>query len=168
MKSTVFVILFSLICSYGFAQNTKRSSLFLHAEYQLLKYDYLTVGLGYQPRKTKLVAERSHPKYSFVGWTLNYSKKLGNSDWGVSVQNIMYTASTSGPFGMGVEGNFKSVNNKNHFGIKPLIGLSFPVISVMYAYNFDFYEVKSERISQHELIVGIRVPVLQRKRKRAR
>jgi hypothetical protein len=123
----------------------------------------LTVGIGFQPKKTLLQATRKHSKYSFIGWTANYSKAIKNSDWGASVQTIIYTGSASGPFGIGLEGNYKSVNNTDHYCFKPLIGLSFPIISIMYAYNFDFYKIKTDRINQHEIILGIRLPVLRQK-----
>ncbi len=161
-RRIIVTILTLLIGTSVFSQN--RQALFMQAEYQFLKYNYLTIGLGFQPKKSLLQATRKHPKYSFIGWTANYSKKLENSDWGASIQTIMYTASTSGPFGIGLEGNYKSVNNTNHFAFKPLIGLSFPIVSIMYGYNFDFYKTKSERINQHELILGFRFPLISKKK----
>lgn len=150
------IILITTNCLFG--QNRRNiRSIFIHTEYQLLNYNFLNVGLGYQPRKNMVYFARSNPKFSFIGWTVNYTKKLENKDWGASIQAISYSGSHDGPFGLGIEVNYKSVNNKDHFCFKPLIGLSFPVFSIMYAYNIDFYDVKSERINQHELILGLRL-----------
>ncbi len=168
MRQLSFLILTFFLYTDCFGQrksnNDNIRSLFIQTEYQFLKYDYLTFGLGFQPKRTLLQAERRHSKYSFVGWTINYSKKLENADWGASIQTILYTSTADGPFGIGLEGNYKSVNNTDHFCFKPLIGLSFPFVSIMYAYNFDFYKIKADRINQHELILGLRLAILRQKK----
>jgi hypothetical protein len=160
-KYIATIILTIIIFSAAYSQN--RQALFCQTEYQFLKYNYWTVGFGFQRPKPLLQANRMNPKYSFFGWTVNYSKTLNNADWGVSVQSIAYTGCVDGPFGIGLEGNYKSVNSTDHYCFKPLIGLSFPVISIMYAYNFDFYKIKADRINQHEIILGIRVPLIRKK-----
>lgn len=121
----------------------------------------MTVGLGYQPKKTMVTLTRKHTKFTFLGWAFNYSKKLENSDWGASVQTIAYAGTANGPGAIGLEGNYKSINQTNHLSFKPLIGLSFPIVSLMYAYNFDFYKIKADRVSQHELILGLRLAMIR-------
>lgn len=86
---------------------------------------------------------------------------FNNKDWGLAIQSVGYSGSYEGPLGLGIEFNYKSVNQANHFGLKPIIGLSFPIWSIMYGYNFDLYKPKSERISQHEFILGFRIRVLK-------
>jgi hypothetical protein len=70
---------------------------------------------------------------------------------------VIYSGYAVSPAGIGLELNYKSVAQGHHFGIKPMIGLSFPIVSIMYAYNFDFYKEKEERLSQHEIILGFRL-----------
>ena len=136
-----------------------KRSVFVQAEFQFFKYNYFTVGFGYMPRNTMLSFARQSRKYGFNGWTFNYSKKPENSDWGTSVQTIGYSGTFNAPVSVGLEINYKSVSNKDHYSFKPLVGLSCPFVSLMYAYNFDFYKTKAERIKQHELILGLRFAV---------
>ena len=130
-----------------------------------MAYDYLILGPGFQPKKPLLVVQRKHPNHGFNGWTINLSKTFNLSDWGASIQRVINSSTCAGPIGIGLEFNYKSIENTNRFGFKPLIGLSFPLICVSYAYNFDFYNVASERLNQHELIVGFRFPLLKRMKK---
>jgi hypothetical protein len=160
------ILTLAILCTTPlFGQRPKNNrSVFIQTEYQFLNYNYLTVGLGYQPRKTLLTVTRKNSKYSFIGWTVNYSKKLENSDWGASIQNVLYSGTENGPLGIGIEINYKSINQTDHFGAKPLIGLSFPLVSIMYAYNFDFYKTESERINQHEIILGLRLAIFRQRK----
>ena len=159
MKNVLLIIIFAeLGIAYG--QKENKRALFVQWEYQFLKYNYMTVGLGYHPEKNLFSSVRKWQKYYFDGVTLNYNKKLENSDWGTSIQAIIYTGESTG---LGWEVNYKSVNQTDHFCLKPIIGLSFAFASLVYAYNFDFYKIKAERVSQHELILGLRWAVLRKK-----
>lgn len=143
----------------GFSQNYR--GLFVHAEYQALKYNYLQFGLGFNPKKHLVAVSRKKEQYSFIGYTVSFSKSLANSDWGIALQSVAYSGNYDGPGGLGIEVNMKRISGLDHFGIKPIIGLSFPIWSVMYGYNFDLFEDKSQRISQHELILGLRIRALK-------
>jgi hypothetical protein len=163
----IFLLTFILFGS-TYSQDTigkriNKQALFVQAEYQFINYDFITIGLGFQPQKFFLTTTRKHPKLSFSGYTLNFNKSIKNADWGVSGQLIHYSASSSGPIGFGLELNYKNIQNQDHFGFKPLIGLSFSIVSIMYAYNFDLYNIKSDRLRQNELILGFRIPILRRK-----
>ena len=165
VKFLIILTLAILNTTLLFGQRPKNHrSVFIQTEYQFLQYNYLTVGLGYQPKKNLLTVARKNSKYSFTGWTVNYSKKLENSDWGASIQNVLYSGTVNGPIGIGIEINYKSINQSDHFGVKPLIGLSFPFVSIMYAYNFDFYKTVSERINQNEIILGLRLAIFRQKK----
>ena len=160
---TLTALIISLANLY--AQNNKNHrAIFIQAEYQCINYDYMTVGIGFQPKKHLIDLTRKHPKLSFIGYTINYSKKMQNSDWGVSLQTCVYSASTSGPIGMGLEANYKSIQLKDHFCLKPFIGLSFPIVSIVYAYNIDFYKLKSDRLNQNEIIVSVRIPIFTQRK----
>ncbi len=106
---------------------------------------------------------RHQPKHSFNGWTLNYNKFLNSEDWGGSIQYLIYEAASGGPFAMGLEYNYKLIDNKNHFGFKPIIGITIKRYTVTYSYNFDFYRIESERIRQHEINFGAHFTLLKRK-----
>jgi hypothetical protein len=165
-RQLLFLTLFLFTSGYAYGQEEENiRSLFVQAEYQALHYNFLSVGLGYQPEKGLLNFPRKNLKFSFIGYTANFTKTLNNSDWGASVQAIGYSGATSGPLGGGLEVNYKSVKNTNHYGIKPLLGLSFPIVSIMFGYNFDFYKVPSERINQFEIIFGLRYALLRTKPK---
>ncbi|MCC6372657.1 MAG: hypothetical protein IT236_16760 [Bacteroidia bacterium] len=141
--------------------NKNYRAVFVHAEYQWLNYNFMNIGIGFQQKKHLVELSRHHAKFSFGGYTVNYSKKIQNSDWGLSLQSCIYSATANGPFAVGFEVNYKSIQNKAHFGAKPFIGLSFPIVSLVYAHNFDFYDVKAERLNQHELILSARIPVFR-------
>lgn len=159
MYKPILCLLFSLLSTTISAQDKR--GLFVHAEYQFLKYDYLQTGIGFHPKKHRVKLSRSEEQYCFIGYTLSYIDNLHNKDWGVALQSVAYSGSYDGPMGIGFELNYKSINQIDHFGLKPLIGLSFPIWSVMYGYNFDLNKPKTERISQHELILGFRIRVLK-------
>ena len=161
-----FFTIFLLASIYAFGQEEEnRRSLFVQAEYQALHYNFLSVGLGYQPERGPLKFSRRNQKYSFIGYTANYTRQLTGSDWGASAQLVGYSAASSGPIGAGLEINYKSIKNTNHYGFKPLLGLSFPIISSMFGYNFDFYKIPSQRINQFEIIFGLRYALLRAKPK---
>lgn len=156
LNTSLLSLFLILLSTDSFSQRpTNTRSLFAHVEYQFRQYDYLTVGLGYQPKKTLSTWTRKN-KYSFTGWTANYCKKLDNEDWGVSIQTLAYSAN-----GVGLEGNYKAIHHSPHYSFKPLIGLSFPFVSIMYGYNFDFYKIKEERIRPSELILGLRLAIIR-------
>lgn len=156
----IFVLLFAFLTSlYGISQDYR--GLFVHAEYQALKYNYYQVGIGFHPKKHLVSVSRKHKKYSFIGYTLSYNNHFNNSDWGLAFQTVAYSGNYDGPIGIGLEWNLKKISGANHFGLKPMLGLSFPIWSVMYSYNFDLYQNKVERISQHELTLGLRIRVLK-------
>lgn len=157
------VIVISSFSLLGQKQQNHRS-IFIHIEYQCLNYDYMTIGIGFQPKNNFPDIVNKHPKLSFRGYTINFSKKLQNSDWGLSIQTCMYSATASGPLGIGLEANYKSINANDHICFKPFIGLSFPIISIMYGYNIDFYTIKSERLNQNEIIISARIPVFTKKK----
>lgn len=159
MNNKLILLLFLLCIRFGFTQ--QYSGLFVHVEYQVLKYNYLQFGIGHHLKNNLIQAKRDNEQYYFSGYTISYSKSINNSDWGLVAQYIAYSGTYSGPIALGIEMNYKSVNTANHYGIKPIIGLSFPIWSVTYGYNFDLYGNKEERISQHELIVGLRLRVLK-------
>jgi hypothetical protein len=138
-------------------------SLFIQSEYQFFQYNYLSFGLGYQPSNSLFHLTRVDPEFTFHGFTFNYTKKLNNSDWGTSVQSVCYTGTEL--LGVGIEGSYRSVNYTNHFCFKPMIGFSVFFGTLMWGYNFDFYRLKSQRISQSELSLGGRIPILREKHK---
>ena len=145
-----------LILSYGcLAQNNP--GLFAMFDYQVLNKRFVSIGLGWQPSTPPAYTERHDGKYSFNGYTLNYVKYTGNADWGASTQYMIYEASHIGQGAFGLECNYKSIDNSDHISLKPIIGLTFDLASISYAYNFDFYRIKSERLRQHELLIGIRM-----------
>lgn len=157
MKLKTLIIIITLFsCTVSFSQNSK--TIFVQAECQMINDGYLSVGLGYQPRERLVYVERKHPTMSFIGWALNYTNSVKNSDWGLSLQALMCRAEYRNPIGFGLEGNFRLMSNKPHFGVKPMIGLSFPLLSILYGYNFDFCKTSNQK-SQHELTLGIRFPL---------
>lgn len=159
MKEKILLLLLLLPFVEVSAQD--RRGIFVHAEYQFLKYDYLQAGIGFHPKKHLVNVSSTKEQYCFIGYTLSYMDNFKNKDWGVAIQSVAYGGSYDGPLGLGIELNYKSVNQTDHYGLKPIIGLSFPVWNVMYGYNFDLYKPKTERISQHELILGFRIRVLK-------
>jgi hypothetical protein len=145
--------------------HAQRQKLYANVEYQFINYSFLTAGLGYGA--DAMEGKYGHLKYSFVGLTVNYSRSLIYNDWGSSLQLGIYPGATHPSLGFALEGNYKSINKTNHFCFKPLIGFSFPIASLMYAYNFDFYKIKTERINQHEIILDLRLVVLRIKQKKS-
>ncbi len=157
-------MLTALISFLSFKNTTytqDKKGIFAHVEYQVLKNDFLQFGIGFHPKKHLVNFSRRNGKYTFIGYTLNYSTQLNNSDWGLALQSVAYSATYEGPIGVGLELNMKNRSATNHFGFKPLIGLSFPMWSVMYGHHFDLNRNKMERINQHELIFGLRLRCLK-------
>lgn len=152
---TLFIIITLFFCTITFSQNNK--TIFFQAECQMINVGYLSVGLGYQPIGIAST-ENKHSNLSFIGWSLNYTQSVKESDWGLSLQALMCPADYRNPIGFGLEGNYRLMSEKPHFGIKPMIGLSFPLFSFMYGYNIDFCKI-SKRKSQHEFSLGIRFPL---------
>jgi hypothetical protein len=159
MKIVTILILF--ICSLRIGSAQSYNGLFVHADYQALKYSYLQVGVGHHLKNNFLQSSGKNDRYYFSGYTVSYTKNLNNSDWGLAIQYITYSGSYDGPGVFGIEANYKSVQLQNHFGMKPIIGLSFPMWSIAYGYNFDLYREKSQRISQHELVLGLRLRLIK-------
>lgn len=159
MRNGLILIIFFIVGRICFSQHY--SGLFMHTEYQVLKYDYLQIGLGHSLKNNILQTNRKNDPYCFTGYTLSYSKNLNNSDWGLATQYIVYSGTYDGPIAVGIEFNYKSITKEHHFGIKPIVGLSFPIWSITYGYNFDMYGIKDQRLNQHELIVGLRLRVLK-------
>ena len=163
-KRCVLISFILILCFAGFSQ--KSNILFIHTEYQALNYNFYSIGIGFQPKKQIFYINPRDVcykgKFKFNGFTFSFNKKLENKDWGLATQLIGYCADFKNPIGAGIELNYKSIEHSDHFSVKPLIGLSLPLISFMYGYNFDFYKIKSLRVNQHELIMGIRIPVLKR------
>lgn len=154
------LILISLLNSLvTFSQD--EGKIEIHADYQTLKYDYLQIGFGFAPKKHLISINRDNKSFSFIGYRLSYSDNVNNSDWGVALQSLVLGGDFRNFPGFGIEVNYKSVSQNSHIGIKPLIGLSFPYINIMYGYNFDLNKTKSERVSQHELIIGLSLNVFK-------
>lgn len=153
---TLIIIITLFFCTVSLSQNNK--TIFVQAECQMLNDGSFSVGLGYQPIGRIDSLENKHSNFSFIGWGLNYTKSIMASDWGLSLQALVCPADYRNPIGAGLEGNYRLISNNPHFGIKPMIGLSFPIISIMYGYNIDFCKT-SKKKSQHELTLGIRVPL---------
>lgn len=158
-RKSLILILLLLFTRNSFSQ--QYNGLFIHGEYQALKYNFIQFGIGHSIKNNFLQAVRKNEKYYFSGYTISYSKNLNNSDWGLAGQYIVYSGTYDAPSAIGLEVNYKSVQYKDHFGIKPIIGLSFPMWSVTYGYNFDLYKTKDQRISQHELIFGLRLRIIK-------
>jgi hypothetical protein len=152
-------LLFSLLNISGFTQESRK--LEIHTDYQLLKYNYLQFGIGFSPKNHLVSINRNNESFSFIGYRLNYSDNLDNHDWGLALQSIVIGGKFDNITAFGIELNMKNVEHRNHFGFKPMIGISLPYFNLMYAYNFDFYSIKEARISQHELILGISINVLK-------
>lgn len=154
----ILIVFFNSINKLSYAQGY--NSVFIHAEYQAIKYNYLQFGIGYHKNLSTtgmLGSIDGSTKHTFIGPTLNFSKKLNSTDWGTSIQYAAYTGKlTIFPIGLGMEVNLKNVNQVNHIGVKPIFGLAYPFLSIMYGYNIDIRKLKKERISQHELILGLR------------
>ena len=83
----------------------ERGILFTHLEYQPFNYSFLTAGVGYSPY---IMKSNYHPegdyKYSFAGYTLNYSRSLKNNDWGTSFQLCVYPGEKDGFLAAALEG----------------------------------------------------------------
>ena len=150
----------NLVNSIPPAINVTARKIYIHADYQLLKYDYFQIGIGFNPKNHRLEINRNNESFAFLGYRCGYSKNFNNSDWGLNIQSIALEGHYRGFTGIGMEINFKSINKINHFGFKPLVGFAFPNWNLMYGYNFDFYKDKSQRISQHELILGVNLQIL--------
>ena len=159
LKFKILLIATLLTALSAYTQDEKKIEI--HTDYQLLKYDYLQVGFGFAPKNHLISLNRDNKSFSFIGYRLSYSDNLNNSDWGIAAQSIALGGSFRNFPGFGIEVYYKSISQKNHFGIKPLIGLSFPYFNIMYGYNLDLYNVKSERLSQHELIFGLSLNVFK-------
>jgi hypothetical protein len=140
---------------------TTSRKIYIHADYQLLKYDYFQIGIGFNPKNHRVLLNRNNESFAFLGYRCGYSKNFNNSDWGLNIQSIALQGHYSGFTGLGMEINYKSINKINHFGFKPLVGFAFPNWNLMYGYNFDFYKDKSQRISQHEIILGVNLQIFK-------
>jgi hypothetical protein len=79
-------------------------------------------------KKPLINTVRKTEKYFFSGYSLSFSTNLNNSDWGLAGQYMLYSSSYIGPTAMGLELNYKSIDHKNHYGIKPIIVLPFPIV----------------------------------------
>ena len=158
LKSIITILLF-FGCFHCFSQDERK--LEVHTDYQFLKYKYIQLGIGFAPKKHLISVNRTNKSFSFIGYRFSYSKNLNNSDWGLSTQAMVLGGHFRNLSGFGIELNYKSIDNNNHFCFKPLIGFSFPYVNAMYGYNFDFYKNKSERVSQHEIILGFSLNVLK-------
>jgi hypothetical protein len=141
--------------------NITARKIFIHADYQFLKYDYFQIGIGFNPKNHRVLINRNNESFAFLGYRFGYSKNLNNSDWGLNAQSIALQGHYGGFTGIGMEINYKSIKKINHFGFKPLVGFAFPNWNLMYGYNFDFYKEKSQRISQHEIILGVNLQIFK-------
>ena len=163
-KLLISIFFVFLLCPLIHGQN--REILFSHFEYQFLNYSYLSAGIGFTPKGIKADSKYDKDQVSDIGISINYNKNLNNDNWGLSFQFCTHPINPkmlmNQMFTMGVEVNYKSVKNTSHFGFKPIIGLTYRFVSLLYEYNFDFYKITDERISQHELILRVRIPLLKK------
>lgn len=159
-----YILLFlslSLFINFINAQDRPEKRLEAHLEYQFLNYNYVTAGIGY------IAMHRFRGKYTgdyvFRMISMNYSRAFINEDWGAFIRFLKYSSTVNLAFVSAFEVNYKSVSKKDHYALKPLIGLNYSFVRLMYGYNFDFYTTKAERISQHELILGFHIAFLKPK-----
>lgn len=160
--SAVTILFASATCAFA-QKDTNRKALFVQSEYQFLNQSFVSVGIGYQPHRNVLFrVARKHPTWSFQGWAINLLRSTSSDTWGASAQALLCTATASGPFAAGVEVNYLNHDDGPHWGIKPQIGLSFPVVSVLYGYTFSVTEANDPVRNGNEIAVVLRFPVLSR------
>jgi hypothetical protein len=110
------------------ADYEQKPSIGVVAGYTGFNNTFLEIGAGYQPWETA----SDFIKYSFAGFLALYEFDPSRKLYGISI-NAWYLG---GPFSCGLGINRYAERTSDTYGIKPMIGISFLRIGVMYGYNF--------------------------------
>ena len=136
MKLKIFLIAFFIFCFFSnvFSQvnneygTTEPPNIGVVVGYSGLKPNMIELGVGYQPWEV----EGGFVWYPFAGFLALAEFSPDTKLFGTSL-NAWYL---SGPFACGLGINRYVISDDETYGIKPMIGISFRRIGIMYGYNF--------------------------------
>jgi hypothetical protein len=107
---------------------TERPSVGIVGGLSGFKSNFIEIGVGYQPWEVK----GNYVYFPFAGFIAMYEVEPMRKVYGTSL-NAWYLA---GFFSCGLSANRYSDHTNDTYGIKPMVGISFLRIGVMYGYNF--------------------------------
>ena len=137
--------------------STENANVGIVVGYTGLKQNMIEFGIGFQPWEV----QGFFVSYPFAGFLATYEFSPTQRLYGTNI-NAWYLG---GPFSFGLNLNRYSDYKKQTFGIKPMLGISFLRIGVMYGYNFFLNPNSIDGLAHNSITVKYYLPVWKKKEK---
>jgi hypothetical protein len=156
LKHTIVFVLTFVIITKSVAENintttTEKPNFGVVVGYSGFKNNFIELGIGYQPWEV----QGNYVYYPFAGFLALYELEPTRKLYGTSL-NAWYLA---GFFSCGLNINRYSDYKNDTYGLKPMIGMSFARIGIMYGYNIFLNANEISNLNTHSITIKYYYPL---------